>query len=87
MPLYEYECGQCRNRFEVRQGFEAAPEAACPQCRSQARRVFYPTAVVFKGSGFYITDHRKNKGETTPEAPVSKPVEKKEATAAEKPGT
>jgi putative FmdB family regulatory protein len=62
MPIYEYECGHCRNRFEIKQSFDEAPEAVCPQCQGRAQRVFYPTAIVFKGSGFYITDSRKGGG-------------------------
>ena len=82
MPVYEYECGQCHNRFDLRQGFHEEPQAVCPQCKEPARRVFYPTAVVFKGSGFYITDSRKNKGD---EPKVEKPkVEKKETATTDK---
>ena len=58
MPTYEYECGKCSHRFEVRQGFNDKPEAECPQCREIARRVFHPAPIIFKGSGFYVTDHR-----------------------------
>ena len=84
MPVYEYECGHCRNHFDLRQGFHEDAEAVCPQCQGQAKRVFYPTAVVFKGSGFYITDSRKNKSE---EPKAGKPkVEKKEPAATEKQG-
>ena len=58
MPIYEYECGRCHHRFEVRQGFKDKPQAKCPRCQETARRVFQPTPIIFKGSGFYITDHR-----------------------------
>jgi putative FmdB family regulatory protein len=61
MPIYEYECGRCRHRFEMRQGFDEEPQAMCPQCQGRARRVFHSTPVIFKGSGFYITDSRKGK--------------------------
>ncbi len=60
MPVYEYECGKCSCRFEVRQGFDDSPVAVCPRCRGKARRVFVPVPVIFKGSGFYVTDHRKD---------------------------
>jgi len=59
MPVYEYECGKCSCRFELRQSFDDSPVAVCPQCRGRARRVFVPVPVIFKGSGFYVTDHRK----------------------------
>ena len=65
MPIYEYECGRCRSRFEMRQGFDAEPEALCPQCQGKSRRLFHSTAIVFKGSGFYITDSRQSTTATT----------------------
>lgn len=61
MPIYEYECGQCRCRFEMKQGFHEEPQAICPQCQGRAQRVFHSTPLIFKGSGFYITDSRKGK--------------------------
>ena len=70
MPVYEYECGHCRYRFEMRQGFDDEPEAMCPQCSSHARRVFHSTPVIFKGSGFYITDSRQSQ---EPAAETGKP--------------
>jgi len=64
MPTYEYECGQCSCRFDMRQGFDDEPQAMCPQCQGKARRVFHPAPIIYKGSGFYVTDSRKN---STPE--------------------
>ena len=60
MPIYDYECTQCGHRFEVKQSFHDKPQADCPQCKKKAKRVFHPTPIIFKGSGFYVTDHRKN---------------------------
>ncbi|MFC1955692.1 FmdB family zinc ribbon protein [Chloroflexota bacterium] len=65
MPLYEYECDICRYRFEMKQGFDAATTDICPQCQGRSRRVLYSTPLLFKGSGFYITDSRKDKEKTT----------------------
>jgi putative FmdB family regulatory protein len=67
MPIYEYECGNCHRRFEVKQGFHDKPEAKCPQCQETARRVFHPAPIIFKGSGFYVTDHRPPAKEPAPE--------------------
>jgi putative FmdB family regulatory protein len=81
MPIYEYECGHCHHRFEVKQGFHDKPQAACPQCQKKAKRVFHPAPIIFKGSGFYVTDHRKKiepvagKGEA--ESGKAKPETKK----------
>jgi len=66
MPIYEYQCSSCENRFEIRQGFKDKPAAVCPVCKSNARRLFSPVPIVFKGSGFYITDSR-NKSATAKE--------------------
>ena len=59
MPIYEYECGLCHFCFERRQRFDAEPVALCPKCQGKARRVLHSVPVIFKGSGFYITDNRK----------------------------
>jgi putative FmdB family regulatory protein len=56
MPIYEYECGKCSSRFEVKQSFHDEAKAACKKCGSPARRIFKPVPIMFKGSGFYITD-------------------------------
>jgi putative FmdB family regulatory protein len=66
MPIYEYECDRCHHRFEVRQGFKDKPQAKCPKCQEIARRVFHPTPIIFKGSGFYVTDHRPAESKTEP---------------------
>ncbi len=63
MPVYEYECGHCSYRFDMKQGFDEEPEAICPQCQGRARRVFHAAPVIFKGSGFYATDSRKKSSE------------------------
>jgi putative FmdB family regulatory protein len=59
MPLYEYQCSACANRFEVRQRVADDPIAVCPSCGGAVRRVFHPVGIIFKGSGFYVTDNRK----------------------------
>ena len=59
MPIYEYECGECGWLFERRQRFDEEPVAVCPECQGKARRVIHSVPVIFKGSGFYITDSRK----------------------------
>ena len=67
MPIYEYECGDCRFRFEKRQGYHEDPESVCPQCKGKTYRVIHPAPIIFKGSGFYITDSRKGKPLELPE--------------------
>ena len=60
MPTYEYECRACGHRFEKFQPITAGPVRKCPRCaRAKARRLISAGAgVIFKGSGFYQTDHR-----------------------------
>ena len=60
MPIYEYECDSCDFTFEKRQSFNDEPVRTCPCCEGIAHRVFHPAPIIFKGSGFYITDSRKN---------------------------
>ncbi len=62
MPIYEYECGVCQCHFDRRQSFDEEPVAMCPKCDGKARRVINSVPVIFKGSGFYITDSRKGDG-------------------------
>src|SRR5437868_12128103 len=57
MPTYEYLCQTCSHRFETWQKMTDEPLTTCPECGSHIRRVFYPAGLVFKGSGFYKTDH------------------------------
>jgi putative FmdB family regulatory protein len=59
MPLYDYACDQCGHRFEARQSFSDDPLTVCPECQGHIRRVIHPSGVIFKGSGWYITDSRK----------------------------
>jgi len=60
MPLYEYHCNQCHIDFEVRRSFSDTGTPACPVCHDNAHvtRKFSAPAIVFKGSGFYVTDSR-----------------------------
>ena len=59
MPTYEYECEKCGHHFEVFQSMKEAPKKACPQCKGRVRRLISGGAgLIFKGSGFYITDYR-----------------------------
>ena len=60
MPIYDYECEKCGYRFERRQNFDADPDGICPRCDSRARRRFHSVAVIYKGSGFYTTDYKRN---------------------------
>ncbi len=62
MPLYEYQCTECGVRFERQQRFQDAPLRVCPECGGRVQRLIGPVGVIFKGSGFYSTDHRSGGG-------------------------
>ena len=80
MPLYDYKCAQCGKVTEVRHGFNDAFDSPCPACGGALARVFNPAPIVFKGSGFYVTDSRKSgasKEAPSTDAAAAKPAEAK----------
>jgi putative FmdB family regulatory protein len=81
MPVYEYKCTICNYCFEAEQKMAEKPLQHCPTCSGPVRRVINPVGVVFKGSGFYITDNKPK--EEKKNSKHYKP--KKEEKAAEKP--
>jgi putative FmdB family regulatory protein len=62
MPTYEYACDTCGHHFDIRQSFNDEPIRVCPECGAAVRRVLYPSGVIFKGSGWYVTENRKSSG-------------------------
>ena len=60
MPTYEYACQSCGNHVEVYQRFSDPPLSECGICGGPLRKVFHPAGILFKGSGFYATDHRRS---------------------------
>ena len=66
MPLYEYECESCGVRFERRQHMEDEPIEVCPECGGHVHRLIQPVGIIFKGSGFYVTDNRAKSSTATP---------------------
>jgi putative FmdB family regulatory protein len=66
MPLYEYECEGCGVRFERRQRMEDEPVRVCPECGGSVHRLIQPVGIIFKGSGFYVTDNRSKSSTATP---------------------
>ncbi|MEN4011577.1 MAG: zinc ribbon domain-containing protein [Bellilinea sp.] len=63
MPVYTYRCENCGVQFERTQKFSEPPLAWCPECgKKSLRKVYTPVGIVFKGSGFYATDHRSPSG-------------------------
>jgi putative FmdB family regulatory protein len=63
MPVYTYRCENCGVRFERFQSFNDPVLTYCPECNKKTlRKVYTPVGIVFKGSGFYSTDHRSSSG-------------------------
>lgn len=60
MPTYAYTCTACKHDFEIVQSFSDDSLTECPQCEGRLRKVFNAVGVVFKGSGFYSNDSRKD---------------------------
>ena len=59
MPTYEYTCKECGENFEVVQSFKEKNLTKHPgNCGGPVQKVFHPSGIVFKGSGFYVTDTR-----------------------------
>ena len=81
MPVYTYRCDSCGVQFEKHQSFNDAPLKTCPECRKKSlRKVITPTKIIFKGSGFYATDHRSSSGNGSRDSkPESKTTDSKES--------
>ena len=77
MPTYEYECTECKHTFEEFQKIADKPLQRCPKCRGKLRRLISGgVGLIFKGSGFYITDYKKS---NLPEPQKKKSKELKKA--------
>jgi putative FmdB family regulatory protein len=63
MPVYAYRCDHCGVQFDRFQRFNDSVLTSCPECGEEAlRKLYTPVGIVFKGSGFYATDHRSPSG-------------------------
>jgi putative FmdB family regulatory protein len=80
MPTYEYECSICGHRFEQFQSIKDRPLTKCSECGGRVERLLGCGAgLLFKGSGFYITDYRSRDYRQKAKADVSAPAAKPEA--------
>ena len=81
MPIYTYHCENCQHEFDKYQGFSEEPLRKCPNCgKLKLNKVYKPAMIVFKGKGFYATDHRSASGNGRGSGaadPVSESTEKK----------
>ncbi|MHB9023732.1 MAG: FmdB family zinc ribbon protein [Armatimonadota bacterium] len=82
MPLYEYACQKCEHQFEIRHSANDTPALTCPKCGGAVRKVFHATGIIFKGSGWHITDYGPKK-HVPAEEKESKPAEESASKPAE----
>jgi putative FmdB family regulatory protein len=69
MPVYIYHCENCGVQFEKQQSFSDHPLVRCPECgKKTLKKVYQPVGIVFKGSGFYATDHHSPSGQSSKKA-------------------
>ena len=62
MPTYDYICDDCKHEFEAFESIKADPQRVCPSCQKETlrRKIGAGAAILFKGSGFYLTDYRSD---------------------------
>jgi len=86
MPIYEYECLECGTHFDKLQRFGEPDPETCPQGHKNVHRLLSQPAIIFKGSGFYVTDNRRNgSGSKSRNGTKPKEPEAKTETDTEKP--
>lgn len=84
MPTYEYKCTHCGNHFDKRQRIDDAPLSECIFCGGPVQRVIAPVGVIFKGSGFYVTDNKSANRRNGSSADASKKTESTTESTSEK---
>ncbi len=74
MPTYEYRCASCGHTFEKFQSIKAEPVEICPKCsKKQVKRMINGgSGLIFKGSGFYLTDYKNKSLSPSTPRPESK---------------
>jgi putative FmdB family regulatory protein len=86
MPVFDYQCEKCETTFEVERGLTATGPVKCKNCGStRTTKVFSAAGIVFKGSGFYVTDSKSSSdGGSKPASgkPLDKPAETADTTPA-----
>jgi putative FmdB family regulatory protein len=71
LPTYEYRCVSCEHQFERFQRMSDEPVKECEVCGEPVKRLLFPVAIQFKGSGFYTTDYaRRNSSSSSDSAPA-----------------
>jgi putative FmdB family regulatory protein len=88
MPIYTYRCESCGVQFERHQSFTDEPLKRCPECnKNSLRKVLTPAGIIFKGSGWYATDHKSTSGLNRPAKTESKESAPASASSSESSGS
>ena len=91
MPIYEYQCTSCAHRFEVKQGIKDDPIKECVRCGKEVTKLISSPAIMFKGSGWYITDYsdkmKPGSGSDTSEKPAADSTDKTKTPASSESGS
>ncbi len=77
MTLYDYKCSKCGHIFEIQQKITEEPLKFCPECKGPIKRLISASGIIFKGSGFHVTDY-KNKSQPPKAEPLKKESKGKE---------
>lgn len=86
MPVYIYHCENCDVQFEKQQSFSDHPLVRCPECgKKTLKKVYQPVGIVFKGSGFYATDHHSPSGQSSKKADEKLEKESKASSESKEP--
>ena len=83
MPLYEYQCNQCKERTEILQNISDPPYTHCPKCGGEMKKLISAPAIQFKGSGFYKTDYASSANASATKTESSGTTETKTETKSE----
>jgi putative FmdB family regulatory protein len=76
VPIYEYLCESCAHRFEVKQSIKDDPVTSCIRCGHEVRKLISSPAIMFKGSGWYVTDYSDKLKPAAGSEGADKPAEK-----------
>lgn len=81
MPIYEYLCQDCAYKFELKQSMKDEPVTTCERCGKVVSRIISAPAIMFKGTGWYVTDYSDKLKPPTGDSPAPSSEQKKDAPA------
>lgn len=85
MPIYSYRCKNCGKVFEKFRKVGSEGKEYCDSCNSEALRLFLPSGIIFKGSGFYSTDYKSSSNKSINSSTTPAKEDKKESKKEDKP--